>query len=106
MMPQDNAPQQDADELKIHSSKTLISDQQFMEDLTRLRDLRSFLIREAVKADFNATSFGKLNLLCYSEKGRPPTAEEWEQVEHQTHTLFGLLSDPLRKKFLLGEVPR
>jgi hypothetical protein len=103
-MPQDDTSPK-TDEFVINTQEPLISDKQFIEDLNRLKELRSFLIREAVRANFNAISFGKLNLLRYSETGRPPTADEWEQVEHQTHTLFNLLSDPLRKKFLLGEVP-
>jgi hypothetical protein len=87
----------------------LIGDGYFMRDLDRLRELRSFLIQEAVRVpadDAGALSFGHLNLLRYSPDGRAPTEEEWSNVERLTQTLFGALTDPLRKRFVLGAIPR
>jgi hypothetical protein len=43
--------------------------------------------------------------LQYSPEGRPPTQEEWAEVELHTQTLFRLLNDPLRKRFMLGQIP-
>lgn len=85
-----------------------INDLAFIRDLERLKELRSFLIQEAVYVDATeskALSFGRLNLLHYSEKGRSPTEREWTAVEQTTQALFALLTDPLRKKFVLGAIP-
>jgi hypothetical protein len=84
-----------------------ISDLNFIEDLGRLKDLRSFLIREVVisedaRADL---TFGSLNLLSYSRDGRPPTEQEWAQVEKLTQALFGLLTGPLRRRYIVGGIP-
>ena len=85
-----------------------IDDAQFIRDLKRLKELRSFLIQEAIPLDTQdsrALSFGNLNLLRYGYDGRPPTQEEWAEVESLTQMLFRLLTDPLRRRFLLGEIP-
>ena len=86
----------------------MINDLHFINDLTRLKELRSFLIQEVANISVNdstALSFGKLNLLRYSVGGREPTQEEWSDVELHTQTLFGLLTEPLRRRFVLGEIP-
>jgi len=85
-----------------------INDEQFIRDLKRLKELRSFLIQEAINispGDSSPLSFGRLNLLRYSLSGRAPTEMEWSEVEQHTQTLFRLLSDPLRRRFILGEIP-
>ena len=85
-----------------------ISDPFFMQDLAKLRELRSFLIREAVKLnspDKGCLSFGELNLLRYKNNGRAPNENEWAQVEFHTQSLFSLLTDPLRRRFILGGIP-
>ena len=90
------------------SDADLINDYPFMRDLKRLKELRSFLIQEAIGVspqDTKPLSFGKLNSLRYDVTGRAPTQEEWAEVESQTQTLFRLLTDPLRRKFILGEIP-
>lgn len=55
--------------------------------------------------DAVALSFGKLNLLRYHPEGRAPTEDEWLAVESDTRKLFGYLSDPLRRRFILGSIP-
>lgn len=83
-----------------------INNLQFFNDLTRLKELRSFLIQEAVKLDNpSALQFGPLDLLQCSAKGRTPTREEWEQLESRTQLLFGTLTEPLRRRFLFGRIP-
>ncbi len=90
------------------TSDVSINDEQFIRDLRRLKELRSFFIQEAVNIsseDPTLLSFGRLNLLQYSFKGRAPTQDEWSQVEFHTQALFRLLNDPLRRRFILGEIP-
>jgi|SRR5215470_17061467 len=85
-----------------------INDEQCISDLQRLKDLRSFFIQEAVnvdRADASSLAFGRLNLLRFNHSGRAPTEEEWKRVEYHTQTLFGLLTDPLRRRFILGDIP-
>lgn len=84
-----------------------IGDEQFMEDLGKLKDLRSFLIEQAVqlKPGEDALSFGKLNLLQWRSGGRMPTADEWNALERLTQDLFRHLSDPLRRRFLYRRLP-
>ena len=86
-----------------------IDDIQFIQDLRGLKELRSFLIQEAIPLSTEESQsllFGSLNLLRYSsERGRAPTKEEWAEVERHTQLLFGLLTDPLRRRFLLGQIP-
>lgn len=89
--------------------KFRINDAQFMHDLKRIRQLQSFLVQEAVgtAGDQKTTQlFGELNLLRWDAiGGRPPTLEEWNLVETHTREMFANLTEPLRKKFLLGQVP-
>jgi hypothetical protein len=88
---------------------TLINDERFIKDLNKLRDLRSFLIQEAIPIGSDSIEFGRLNLLRHNifpdRFGRSPTEEEWSQVESYTRILFGLLTPSLRRRFLLGGVP-
>jgi hypothetical protein len=83
-----------------------INDEQFFKDLTRLKELRSFLIQEAVRVDNPAAlQFGPLDELRCSRQGRPPTRAEWEELESRTQVLFACLTEPLRQRFLFGRIP-
>jgi hypothetical protein len=85
-----------------------IGDEQFIEDLGKLKDLRSFLIEQAVPlkpGEDAALSFGKLNLLRWRSGGRSPTEDEWDALEKLTQDLFRHLSDPLRRRFLYRRLP-
>ena len=85
-----------------------IHDWGFINDLKRLKELRSFLLNEAINIspqDSAPLSFGSLNLLKFEPNGRAPTEEEWAEIEAHTQTLFGLLTEPLRRRFLLGQIP-
>jgi hypothetical protein len=87
---------------------TGIKDANFIKELNRLRELRSFLLQEGVPVspgDSAALSLGDLNLLQCDDSGRVPTKEEWSELENRSQALFRLLSDPLRRRFLLGEIP-
>lgn len=80
-----------------------IGDAQFMADLQKLKDLRSFLIEQAVQLKPTAAtelSFGDLNLLHLSVGGRAPTREEWGALEVLKEKLFSHLTEPLRRRFL------
>lgn len=85
-----------------------INDWQFIRDLKRLKELRSFLIQEAIDVSPegpNASSFGHLSSLRYAQNGRAPTQAEWSNVELYTQALFRLLNEPLKRRFLLGDIP-
>jgi hypothetical protein len=85
-----------------------ISDSQFMSDLHKLKELRSFLIEQAVQlkpTEASKISFKDLNLLRLKPTGRSPTSEEWESLETLTHELFSHLSNPLRRRFLSSRLP-
>jgi hypothetical protein len=90
------------------TDQIMIEDWEFIQNLERLKKLRSFLQQEAVyihPEDSTALSFGKLNLLQGGYPGRAPTQEEWSALEFHTQTLFRLLTDPLRRRFLMGDIP-
>jgi hypothetical protein len=92
----------------ISEAAVSVNDEHFIRDLKRLKELRSFLIQEAINVnpgDSGVLSFGRLNLLQHSDKGRAPTQEEWSAVEFHTQTLFRQLTEPLRRRFILGEIP-
>jgi hypothetical protein len=100
------------DEPAVGPLNTRINDERFMQDLGRLKELRSFLIQKAVgvgMSDASALEFGRLNLLRRNHlpdnMGRDPSAEEWQQVERHTRMLFSLLTPTLRRRFVLGAVP-
>lgn len=86
-----------------------INDIQFIKSRDRLQELRTFLMQEAVyvpEQQAQDVVFGALNLLKWDPKGREPTAPEWTAIETHTQILFGLLSEPLRRRFLMGEIPK
>ena len=88
------------------ADKNTINNEQFFKDLTRLKELRSFLIQEAVSLENpTALQFGPLDSLQCSPQGRAPTREEWEELESRTQLLFGSLTEPLRQRFLFGRIP-
>jgi hypothetical protein len=85
-----------------------ISDEQFMNDLGKIKQLRSFLIEQAVQlqpTEAASISFGKLNLLRFNEDGRSPNEEEWDSLERLTQALFSHLNDALRRRFLYSRTP-
>jgi hypothetical protein len=96
--------QYQVDALQLVKPNHEINDEYFMRDLTRLKQLRSFLIQETIPSG-SLPSFGELNLLQYRSEGRAPTAEEWTSVESSTESLFRSMNGPLRRKFVLGEIP-
>jgi hypothetical protein len=103
-----NLEDQPASAQEIEKQDAWINDEQFISDLKRLKDLRSFFIQGAVNlnvSDLRALSFGRLNLLRFQQSGRAPTEDEWGEVEYRTQVLFSLLTEPLRRRFILGEIP-
>jgi hypothetical protein len=86
----------------------LISDEQFMRDVETLKDLRSFMIQQAISlksSEGGWISLGRLNELRYDRKGRFPYPEEWAQLEQHTQELYEHLTEPVRRKFLYGRIP-
>ena len=57
-----------------------ICDRQFMDDVTQLKALRSYLIRQAKSPEPGTVELGDLNLLRFDEKGRYPTDAEWRNL--------------------------
>ncbi len=85
-----------------------INDKEYIADLRKLRELRSFLIEQAVQlraGEPDTLSFGTLNLLRYEPGGRSPSQEEWDALENLTQEFFRHLSDPLRRRFLSSRLP-
>jgi hypothetical protein len=99
----------DNSELEVFvSSGHLICDADFCGNLKRMKELRSFFLREAVPlGDENRDllSFGDLNFLRYSTLGRLPSSHEWHFVERTTQVLYSQLTAPLRRKFTAGDIP-
>jgi hypothetical protein len=86
----------------------LISDRQFMHDVETLKDLRSFMIQQAVSlrpSEAGKISLGVLNLLRYDDRGRLPSLTEWQLLEDHTQEFYEHLTDPVRRKFLYGRIP-
>jgi hypothetical protein len=85
-----------------------INDPTFCTYIKRLKDLHNFLYQEAVPVnptDAAALEMGNLSALYLHEDGRPPTVQEWNQVEKQTQAIFLLLTPALRRRFLMGGTP-
>ena len=83
-----------------------IGDRQFMDDLTQLKSLRSYMIRQAKSAQAGTIELGNLNLLHFDERGRSPTFFEWSELEHKSNDLYQHLSEADRRRFLYGQIPR
>lgn len=84
-------------------AKFLINDESFMDELKELKKLRSFLTHEAVSFDPGPSFF---NVMQFSRSGRLPDPEQWTELEGYKRYLFGLLTEPLRRKFLAQDIPR
>lgn len=80
-----------------------ISDAQFISDLTALKSLRSFLMRQAALPGL--ISFGELNYISYADNGRHPSDDEWRQLDACASQLYPLLTENLRAKFLATQAP-
>ncbi len=95
-------------EAKGQIDNNLIKDKKFILDLDRLKELRSFLVREALNLspeDSTALKLGRLNQLEYSLDGREAAPDEWSEVECHFHSLYRLMTEPQRRRFNLGEIP-
>jgi hypothetical protein len=84
-----------------------VDDKYFIATLRTLTELRYFLTQEAVRIppeEVSSTSLSTLSQLRFHGRGRRPTAEEWLGLETNTERLFAALSEPLRRKFLVGRI--
>jgi hypothetical protein len=95
-----------------------ISDGRFLQELENLKRLCTFIRQEAVYiSPENAPilMLGELNLLhgpslrarsgLAAEGGRPPTMDEWSQLEGRSQKLFALMDEARRRKFAMGDTP-
>jgi len=89
---------------EVLADPNLVGNSNFIRNLRRLQELRTFLIQEAVAVPQNL-SFEGLNALKFQERGRSPRPEEWSLLEDRTAKLFSLLTPPLRRKFMSGSIP-
>jgi hypothetical protein len=83
-----------------------IRDSRFTAQLANLTSLKTLLLTRGVhirEEDVPLLSFGMLNHLRYSEKGRLPTDKEWEELDKRSQKLFSYLDDELRKRFELSQ---
>lgn len=94
-------------EIVSFDSTNDINDIRFVDDLEKLKQLRSFLIEQAVPLGPTEVTlnFGSLNLLRYRPNGRTPRLDEWTTLEELTQELFRHLSEPLRRRFLYSNLP-
>jgi hypothetical protein len=97
---------------RSRQSSHLIKSREFMEALTRLKDLRSIFLDEGIElkpGELALLTLGDLNLLQLDEKSpeaRDPKEAEWIHLESVTQLLFRRLTEPVRRKFILGHIPR
>jgi len=85
-----------------------VNDPTFFQYVERLKELHNFLYQEAVpipESEVSSLQMGNLRALHYDKDGRPPTADEWNQVERQTQAIYIFLSPALRRKFLMTGTP-
>jgi hypothetical protein len=86
----------------------IINDDEFMTDLHRLRQLRSFLNNEAVVLGLSPSdseTLGYLFTLKAGFRGRPPTSQEWTSLDNFNQLFFQTLTEAQRRRFLLGGIP-
>jgi len=86
----------------------IINDDEFMTDLYRLRQLRSFLNNEAVVLGLSPSdseTLGYLFTLKAGFRGRPPTVGEWTALDNFNQLFFQTLTEPQRRRFLFGGIP-
>ena len=82
-----------------------ICDRDFMNDVERLKALRSYMIQQARGAEAGSIELGQLNVLRYTEDGRFPTVYEWQYLEHESNKLYQYLPETDRRRFLYGQIP-
>ena len=84
-----------------------VADSSFITDVKRLGRLRAFLYKQALTVEYPPTplTFAALSELRWALGGRSPTEAERVTVDTQTEVIFRSLSEPLRRKFLMGELP-
>ena len=83
-----------------------IRDSRFTNQLATLTSLKTLLLTQGVpirEEDVPLLSFGNLSHMGYGEKGRLPTAEEWDQLDERSRKLFSYLDQGLRKRFELSQ---
>jgi len=88
--------------------KFVVNDPTFFQYVDRLKELHNFLYQEAVpipESHAPSLQMGNIRALSFGKSGRPPTADEWNQVEAQTQVIFMLLTPVLRRKFLMSGTP-
>ncbi|MES0881817.1 hypothetical protein [Roseibium sp. SCP14] len=87
--------------------ENFIKDAKFNEDLETLRNLHTFLNKEAVPLPdgFRLGALNSLKAAGQNQMGRPPTQEEWVAVEDKTQALFAQLTDADRKSYLASQMP-
>ncbi|MEM9635345.1 MAG: hypothetical protein AAGA50_28735, partial [Pseudomonadota bacterium] len=87
--------------------ENFIKDAKFNEDLETLRNLHTFLNKEAVPLPdgFRLGALNSLKSAGQNQMGRAPTQEEWMAVEDKTQALFAQLSDADRKSYLASQMP-
>jgi hypothetical protein len=84
-----------------------VCDSQFMHDVAQLKALRSFMIRQAkTTQEAWKIELGVLNLFRFDAQGRFPNDGEWAELEHRSNELYRHLSEPDRRRFLYGQIPR
>ncbi|MFM0051538.1 hypothetical protein [Caballeronia grimmiae] len=85
-----------------------INDKALIDEIKRLKRLRSFLLSQVVDLKNEAPpmhQLGELNLLTYRKNGRSPFPEEWLKAESAGFALFEIMSPEDRKKFRASEIP-
>jgi hypothetical protein len=86
-------------------SSSIIGDAEFMAEVARLKDLRDFVLKmtKTIEAhDIAAMDFGSLESLRFGQTGgRPPTTEEWRQMEYLKCTLLAMLPLQLRRRYFV-----
>jgi hypothetical protein len=86
-----------------------ICDRDFVTDLNRLRNLKSFLNNEAVvltMSDGDSRTLGDLFTLRFGFNGRSPTGLEWTRLDRFNQIFFQQLTEAQRRRFLLGSIPQ
>ncbi len=81
-----------------------ICDAQFMDEVSQLRALRSYLIRQAKITDARIPDLERLSVLRYNKDGRFPTNDERSELE-RGNQLYRILGEPDRRRFLSGQIP-
>lgn len=82
-----------------------IRNRNFMDDVEYLKEVRSFLLKQAVMVDAS-NDLGVLYSLKYSRGGRDPADHEWQLLDDASRVLYPQLTPELRLKFLATQAPR